>query len=117
MVKNKDSTRYYSDKQEKSVARIVNGEQTPNSGAGHFRKGDVINQKASLLCECKCVMSEKSSISIKKEWIDKNKEESFAQRLSNTCIAVNFAPNGENYFIINEKLMRYLVERLEEDNQ
>ena len=70
MTKNKDATRYYSDRQEKSVAKVINGEQTSNSGAGRFRKGDVINQRASLLCECKCVMSEKSSISIKKEWID-----------------------------------------------
>ena len=117
MTKNKDATRYYSDRQEKFVAKVINGEQTSNSDAGRFRKGDVINQRASLLCECKCVMSEKSSISIKKEWIDKNKEESFAQRLSNTCIAINFVPDGENYFVIDEKLMRYLVEKLEEDNQ
>ena len=64
MTKNKDATRYYSDRQEKSAAKVINGEQTSNSGAGRFRKGDVINQRASLLCECKCVMSEKSSISI-----------------------------------------------------
>ena len=117
MTKNKDATRYYSDRQEKSVAKVISGEQTSNSGAGRFRKGDVINQREALLCECKCVMSEKSSISIKKEWIDKNKEESFAQRLSNACVAINFVPDGENYFVINEKLMCYLVEKLEEDNQ
>ena len=116
MNKNENSTRYYSDMQEKAVCKVVNGQQTSNSGAGRFRKGDVINRDASLLTECKTVMSKKDSISIKKDWIDKNKEEAFSQQLFNSCIAINFEPQGPNYFLINEKLMKFLVEKLEEDN-
>lgn len=115
--KNKESTRYYSDLQEKSVCKVTNSKQQPNSGASRFRKGDVINSKASILTECKTAMTEKDSFSIKKNWITKNREEKFSQRLSNSCIAFSFGPEQENFFVIDEKLMRYLVEKLEEDNE
>ena len=113
---NKESTRYYSNNQEISVCKLLNAIQTPNSGAGRWRKGDCHQKEASLLIECKTVETDKKSISIKKEWIDKNKEEAFYQRLNNTCIAFNFGPNQENYFVINEKLMKFLVEKLVEEN-
>lgn len=116
MTKNRESTRYYSDMQEKSVVKLVGGQQVSNSGAGKFRKGDVHHDGASMLIECKTSTSDKSSISIKKEWIDKNKEEAFTQRLSNTAIAVTFAPGTENYFLIDESLFRFLVGKLEEEN-
>ena len=35
---NKNSTRYYSSKQEKKVAKAVNGKLQPNSGATLFSK-------------------------------------------------------------------------------
>lgn len=115
MNKNIESTRYYSDKQEKSVCKLLDAKQTPNSGAGKFRKGDVIQNEASLLIECKTQMADKSSFTIKQEWIDKNKEEAFSQRLSNQAIAFSFGPSSNNYFIINEKLMKYLVSKLKEE--
>ena len=115
MTKNKESTRYWSNLQEQKVCKVINALQTSNSGAGKFRKGDCINKKASLLCECKTVLKDKDSFSIKKEWIDKNKEEAFTQRLSNQCIAFSFGPESDNYFVINEKLMRYLMEKLENE--
>ena len=74
-MKNLDSTRAYSDRHEKSVCKALNATQQPNSGAGLFRKGDVVQEESSLLIECKCCMSEKKSVSIKKDWIEKNKEE------------------------------------------
>lgn len=111
------TTRYYSDLQEKSVIKKLGGFQVSNSGAGNFVKGDVINKNANLLIECKTTMSNKDSISIKKEWIIKNKEESKSQGLLNSAIAINFGPNQENYFLINTLLMQYLVEKLVEDNQ
>ena len=110
----KGTTRYYSDLQEKSVANLIEGIRSINSGAGRFGKGDIFKKEASMLIECKCVMSPKNSVSVKKEWIDKNKEEAFSQRLSNGVIAINFEPGGENYFVINEKLFKFLVESLEE---
>ena len=37
-------------------------------------------------------MTEKESVSVKKEWINKNKEEAFSLRLQNYCVCINFGP-------------------------
>ena len=116
MNNNTESTRYYSDKHEKSVCKALNAYQQANSGAGKFRKGDVYNSKASLLIECKTCMTDKSSFSIKQDWILKNKDEAFSQRLSNSCVAFNFGPDKPNYYCIDEKLMKFLVEKLAEED-
>ena len=115
--KNKESTRAYSDAHEKSVCKSLNAIQQPSSGSGHFRKGDVVQEQASMLIECKTCMSEKDSFSIKKEWITKNKGEAFMQRLSNHCVAFNFGPAQPNYYVIDEGLMKLLIEKLEEENK
>ena len=112
---NKQSTRYYSDIQEKSVCKALGAVQQSNSGAGLWRKGDCIHKDASLLIECKTCVEDKDSFSIKKDWINKNKEESFTQRVSNSCISFNFGPNQPNYYVIDEKLMKFLVESLIEE--
>ena len=112
---NKESTRAYSDKHEKSVCKALGGDQVSNSGAGKFKKGDVVVKSASLLIECKCQMSDKESYSVKKDVIEKNKEEAFSNRLNNSCLCFNFGPDSDNYYVISEKLMRYLVKKLNED--
>lgn len=117
MTKNTSSTRYYSNNHEESVCKALNASKQPNSGASKFNKGDCINKKASLLIECKTCMKDKDSFSIKKEWVEKNKQESFSQRTDYQCIAFNFGPNQSNYYVINERLMKMLVEKLEEDNE
>lgn len=118
MNKNTNSSRYYSDIQEKYVAKLLGGYQTTNSGAGHWSKSDVVVKDANMSIECKTSMSEKSSFSIKKDWIDKHKEEAKSNHLYNTAIAISFDPLGkENYFVIDEKLMKFLVEKLEEENE
>ena len=116
MPKNKESTRAFSDAQEKDVCAKLHAIQQPNSGASRFRKGDCINYNASILIECKTPTKEKDSFSIKKEWVQKNKEEAFTQRVFNGCIAFAFEPGKQNYFVIDEKLMKFLVEKLEEEN-
>lgn len=115
-TKNKSATRFYSDTHEKSICKALGAKQQSNSGAGRFRKGDVIQDEASLLIEAKTCMTEKESFSIKKDWIIKNKDEAFAIRKSNSCICFNFGPQQENYYVINEKLMKFLVEKLIEEN-
>ena len=112
---NKESTRYFSDKHEKSICKVLHAVQQPNSGAGNWRKGDVVQKAASMLIEAKCSMSEKQSFSVKKDWIIKNREEKFAQRLYNSCICFNFEPDGENFYIIDEKLMKFLINELIDD--
>ena len=110
-----ESTRYYSDIHEKSVCKALNAVQCSNSGAGKFQKGDVIQKDASLLVECKTCMSDKNSFSIKKDWVVKNKNEAFSMRTSNTAICFNFGPNTENFYVIDEKLMKFLVDKLKEE--
>ena len=110
--KNTDSTRFYSDKHEKSVCKALGAKQQSNSGAGKFNKGDVITD--NFLIECKTVMSPKASISIKREWVDKNKNEAFAIRKPYQAVCFNFGPEGKNYYVINETLMKFLVEKLED---
>lgn len=117
MKKNENSTRAYSDKQEKYVCKLLNGTQVSNSGAGLFKKGDVIVNSASLLVECKCQMAEKQSYSVKKETLWKNYEEAFSNRLNNSCLCFNFGPDSENYFVVSERLMKFLVEKLKEENE
>ena len=114
--KNKESTRYYSDQHEKSICKALGAQQQSNSGAGHFRKGDVIHNEASMLIEAKTCMTEKQSFSIKKDWIQKNEEERFALRKSNSCICFNFGPDSENYYVINEKLMKFIIDKLVDEN-
>lgn len=112
--RNKESTRYYSEAMEDHVASAFkNGHRQPNSGAAKFNKGDVVTN--SFLIECKVPMAEKDSFSIKKEWIEKNRLEAFQIRKPNQALAIRFSPEGETFYLIPEKLMKELVEYLEEE--
>ena len=66
----KDPTRAYSKKQENYVAKKFGGDRVKNSGATPFQKGDV--NLEDMLIECKTKTSPSESISIKKEWLEKN---------------------------------------------
>ena len=70
------NTRKYSSKQEKRVAKDIGGKVTSNSGATRFYKDDISTD--SMLIECKTKTTTSKSVSIKKEWLDKLKEERFA---------------------------------------
>lgn len=105
-------TRYYSKKQEKLVAKTVNGKVQSNSGATPFQKGDVLTD--NWLIECKTKTSESKSISIKKEWIEKNEEEAFAMDREHSAICFNFGETFDvkNYYIISEDDFKKLLEDL-----
>lgn len=108
MTYNKNSTRYYSSKQEKKVAKTLNGRVQPNSGASKFYKGDLVVGQEWLL-ECKTCITDKQSFSIKKEWLEKLEEERFAMRKSNMALAFNFGPEQEMYYVVTEKTFKQLV--------
>ena len=107
----KKPTRWYSNKQEKQVAKAIKGKQTANSGATAFQKGDVFT--ADWLIECKTSTSYKKSFSINEDWIKKNKEEAFGMGKLYSALAFNFGPNTDNYYIIDEKMFKYFVKQLE----
>ena len=97
-------TRFYSNNQEKKVAKAIGGKQTANSGATPFSKGDVVTSgRDGWLIECKTCVEAKKSFAIKKEWLSKNKEEAFAMGKAHNALAFNFGPGEPNYYIVDEK--------------
>lgn len=113
-TKNKEATRYFSSNHESSICKALDGHKQANSGASRFQKGDIIVERADMLIEAKTTMSDKESFSVKKDWFEKNKLESFSVRRSNQALCFNFGPEQPNYYIINEKLMKFLCDKLEE---
>ena len=99
------------------MAKAIGGKRQPNSGATPFAKGDVISKYFNI--ECKTATTEKQSFSIKREWIDKQKEESFATGKPYWALAFNFGGlhNNENFYIISEQLFKELQNKIEEDNR
>jgi hypothetical protein len=110
----KRPTRFYSDKQEKKVARAVGGRQTPNSGSTPFIKGDVLTDQ--FLIECKTVTKEQKQFTIKKEWLDKNKEEAFAMNREYNALVFDFG-STPRYYVIDEKLFKKLITHLKEESK
>lgn len=102
------NTRKFSSRQEKYVAKQLGGRVQPNSGATPFLKGD-ITVGSEWLVECKTQTTNKKSISIKKEWLEKLEEERFAMRKTNMTLAFNFGPDQENYYILTEKTFKKLI--------
>lgn len=106
----KKPTRYYSNKQEKQVAKSVGGKQTANSGATMWQKGDILTE--NMLIECKTKTSPSESISIKKQWIEKNQQEMVFMGKKYSTIAFSFGPDEPNYYIIDEYLFQDLLDYL-----
>ena len=106
-------TRFYSNQQERKVAKAVGGKQTANSGATAFSKGDV--RTKSFLIECKTCTEPRKSFSLKEEWFEKNKEEAFAMHKDYSAVAFDFGA-GDRYYVIDEDLFRKLVNYLEGEN-
>lgn len=108
-------TRKFSDKQEKSVVKSLGARQTSNSGATLFDKGDVVLNLESekVLIECKTKMKLSKQVSIKKEWIDKNREEARFTGSSLQAICFNFGPNEENFYIIDEETFKMFLGSLQ----
>lgn len=99
----KKPTRYFSKEQEKTVAKNLGGQRTKNSGATMFGgKGDAYVDNL-LLLECKTKTSHSESMSIKKEWLLKLREENMLMNKKACVLAFNFGPDEPNYYIIDEK--------------
>jgi hypothetical protein len=113
---NNKPTRYYSNKQEKTISKELKGKQQINSGATPFYKGDVKTEH--FLIEAKTTTTPQTSFSIKKEWLDKIRNEAFATGTKIPVLAFNFEPNGDNFYILSGRGMFILRTLLEmEDNK
>ena len=117
LAKQGEPPRYYSNRQEKAVAKEIGGKQTKNSGATLFQKSDVYTDLFNL--ECKTKTTNSDSISIKREWFEKQIKENIQMGKKYSAIVFNFgpdAPYNENHYIINEQLFLALQEYLKERN-
>lgn len=118
-VKSEDAvgkaSRFYSDRQEKAVAKAIGGKQTKNSGATMFQKSDVLTDDFTIECKTKATNSE--SISIKREWFEKQLKESIQMHKKYSAIVINFGPDepyNENHYIIDERLFTMLLDYIAE---
>ena len=104
-------TRFYSNNQEKAVAKQIGGKKQSNSGATTFVKGDVVTN--DFLIECKTTTcTTRSSFSIKKEWLEKNKQEALAMRKCYNALCFDYG-DGQRYYIIDERLFKELLNYVE----
>ena len=106
-------TRYYSKKQEDAVAKKLGGDRVKGSGSTPWQKGDVHLNK--WLLECKTKTTTSKSMSIQKEWLEKNVREALFQGKPYTALAFNFGPGEKNYYIIDEELFEKLVTYIDEE--
>ena len=113
MSKNKESTRYFSSKQEEYVAKIINGRTVSNSGAAKFTCGDVISDE--FIIECKTKMKPSESFSIKKQWLIDSEYERISARKSHNALCFSFGENEPNYFVLSEKEFLKYIELLREE--
>ena len=104
------NTREASSRQEKAISKAIGGKRTSNSGATKFDKGDLTTNL--FLIEAKTAMSPKSSFSIKKDWLIKLKEEQFAVGKMYSTLCFDFGDEKERYYIVDEKMFKYIMELL-----
>lgn len=96
------STRYFSDKQERRIAKVTGGRVQSNSGGTKFGGGDIHTDK--FLIEAKTPTKEQTSFTIKKEWITKMREQAYEQGKEESVLAFRFDPNtDEDLYVLSER--------------
>ena len=108
----KMNNKKFSNKQEKGIAKAINGRKQSNSGATPFYKGDV--ESKYFLIEAKTMTTEKESFTIKKAWLDQLRQESIGMRKPYHALGFNFGGlnNTTNYYIIDERTFKLLNDLL-----
>lgn len=108
-------TRYFSTRQENSIASAVGGRRTPNSGATVHTKGDVIEgDRTGWLIEAKTCTKDQKTFTMHEEWFKKNRDESIYMKKDYSCVVFNFGPDKPNYYCIDENTFLEMKEALEE---
>lgn len=102
------TTRDASLQQETNVAKALGGHRTANSGATPFSKGDVV--VGECIIECKTKMSECNSFTVQKDWLVKLEQERQDSGKAMASVAITFDVGKKNYYIIDEKHMKMLLE-------
>lgn len=108
---NPQSGKNCSSNQEKQIAKMVGGKVQSNSGGTRFGGGDV--HTTTMFIEAKTPTKNQTSFSVKKDWLDKAKEQAFEQNKQNYALAFRFGPDEPDFFVIDAKLFRELINYLE----
>lgn len=109
------TTRYFSDKQEKHIAKVTGGKVQSNSGGTKFGGGDVHTDK--FFIEAKTPTKSQTSFTIKKEWFQKLYEQTYEQGKLEGVLAFRLSPDDKtDMYVLNERqFLEYL--RFKEDNE
>lgn len=109
------TTRDYSDKQEKHIAKVTGGKVQSNSGGTKFGGGDVHTDK--FFIEAKTPAIERKSFTIMKGWLEKMKEQAFEQGKEESVLAFRFSPDDKtDMYVLNERqFLEYLRYKEESD--
>lgn len=110
--RNFKSTRDASSTQEHQVADGMGIRVQPNSGASAFQKGDLKGDH--ILLECKTLMKPQKTVTIRKEWLTKIKEEQFQMRRELSGLVFDFG-DGDNYVILTLNDFKELFELFEKE--
>ena len=102
-----------SKQQENEIAKMVGGRVQSNSGGTRFGGGDVHTQ--TVFIEAKTPVTDKQTFSIKQEWLEKARQQAFEQNKTNYALAFRFGPDSPDFFVIDKRLFKYLIEKLEEE--
>ena len=102
------ATRYFSDLQEKHIAKVTGGKVQSNSGGTKFGGGDVHTDK--FFIEAKTSAIERKSFTIMKDWLEKMKEQAFEQGKEESVLAFRFSPEDKtDMYVLNERqFLEYL---------
>jgi hypothetical protein len=106
------STREKSKAHEQYIEGKLDIRRTPNSGATVFKKGDLEDELS--LFECKTKMNETKSFSIKKEELDKIRQEATARSKSFQFYIFNYGDITENYVVMELRDFELLYEAYKE---
>lgn len=97
-----ETSRDFSSRQEKHIAKVTGGQVTPNSGGTRFGGGDVLTDK--FFIEAKTPMKEQTSFTIKAEWLSKMREQAFEQGKPEAVLAFRFDPDYQfDYYVLTER--------------
>lgn len=109
------TTRDYSDRQEKHIAKVTGGRVQSNSGGTKFGGGDVHTDK--FLIEAKTPTKQQNSFTIKTDWLLKMKEQAFEQGKEESVLAIRFGPyDTQDYYVLSEKQFLEYLEWKENSN-
>ena len=88
----------------------MSGKQVIGSGSTPFLKGDVIAGK--LFIEAKTRAEPAKQITVKKEWLEKAKEQSYSTHKDDYALAISFG-EAKDYYVIEDSFFEDLYKARE----